>query len=240
LEPRITDKISPAFLIYGKNMAEREVNKDYDKLKSYSDLDEMFEQINDSINSSKKRKFILSHWGGFDEICHSECCSSAKTKNHFLELDKKLSAFVNSIKDTNTTIIITADHGQINTSKSKAIDLKDHPKLKETLLMPLCGEHRFTYCYVYPDKAKQFEEYIKKEMNFCCDVYKSSDLIKENIFGLFKPCEELKSRIGDYVLIMKDTYTFKDWLTDEKEFFLKTAHGGRSKEEMNVPLIWIK
>ncbi|MBU1644456.1 MAG: alkaline phosphatase family protein, partial [Nanoarchaeota archaeon] len=102
LKPRITDKIATSFLIYGKNMAEREVNRDYDKLKSYSDLDEMFKQIKDSINSSKKRKFILSHWGGFDEICHSEGCSSVKTKNHFLELDKKLSTFVNSIKDTNT------------------------------------------------------------------------------------------------------------------------------------------
>ncbi|MBU1705998.1 alkaline phosphatase family protein [Patescibacteria group bacterium] len=240
LEPRITDKISPSFLIYGKNMAEREVNKDYDKLKSYSNLDEMFKQIKDSINSSKKRKFILSHWGGFDEICHSEGCSSAKTKNHFLELDKKLSAFVNLIKDTNTTFIITSDHGQIDTSKSKAIDLKEHPKLKEMLRMPLCGEHRFTYCYVYPDKTKQFEEYIKKEMNFCCDIYKNSDLIKQNMFGLFKSCNELKSRIGDYVLIMKDTYTFKDWLPDEKEFFLKAVHGGKSKEEMNVTLIWIK
>ncbi|MBU1631816.1 MAG: alkaline phosphatase family protein, partial [Nanoarchaeota archaeon] len=183
---------------------------------------------------------ILSHWGGFDEICHSEGCSSVKTKNHFLELDKKLSTFVNSIKDTNTTLIITADHGQIDSSKSKAINLKDHPKLKETLRMPLCGEHRFTYCYVYPNKAKQFEEYVKTEMKNICDIYKSSDLIKQNMFGLFESCKELKSRIGDYVLIMKDDYTFKDWLPNEKEFFLKAVHGGTSKEEMNVPLIWIK
>ncbi|MDP2656053.1 MAG: alkaline phosphatase family protein [bacterium] len=240
LEKRITDKITNSFLIYGDDMAKRKINREYDKLKSYTTLNGMFRQIKKAIESSNKRKFILSHWGGFDGICHSEGCSSAKIKSHFLELDNKLAAFADSIKNTNTTVIITSDHGQIDTPKSKAINLKDHPELKETLRMPLCGEHRFAYCYVYPEKVKQFEKYVKTKLKDICELHKSSDLIDKNYFGLYKPNNKLKSRIGDYVLIMKDNYTLKDWLPNEKEFYLKAIHGGLSKEEMNVPLIWIK
>ncbi len=240
LERRITDKINPSFLIYGKDMSERKINKDYNKLKDYTSLDEMFSQIKESVNSSNKRKLIISHWGGFDGVSHENGCKSLKTKKHFMELDKKICAFINSIKETNTTLIITSDHGQIDTTKSKAIELDDHPKLKEMLAMPLCGEHRFTYCYVKPNKRKQFENYVKTKLKFCCDIYKSSELIKNNYFGLFKPNKKLKSRIGDYVLIMKDNYTFKDWLPHENKFYLLGIHGGLSKEEMLVPLIWIK
>lgn len=240
LEKRITDKINPSFLIYGDSMAKRKVNKEYNKLLSYQTLNEMFIQLVKAIKSSNKRKLIISHWGGFDEVCHLEGCSSLETKKHFFELDDKIAIFIDKIKGTNTTIIITSDHGQKDTDISKAIDLKDHPELKETLKMPLCGEHRFAYCYVLPDKVEQFEEYVKTKMEHYCYMHKSSDLIESNLFGLYKPNRKLKSRVGDYVLIMKDNYTLKDWLPHEKEFFSKGIHGGLSKEEMYVPLIWIK
>ncbi len=240
LEPRMTDKINPSFLIYGKDMSERKVNKEYNKLKDYSTLDEMFVQIKASMDSSKKRKLIICHWGGFDGVSHDNGCKSLKTNEHFMRLDKKICAFTNSIKETNTTIIITSDHGQIDTTQSKAIELDDHPELEEMLAMPLCGEHRFTYCYVKSNQRKQFENYVKTKLKFCCDIYKSSELIKNNYFGLFKPNNKLKSRIGDYVLIMKDNYTFKDWLPNENKFYLRGIHGGLSREEMLVPLIWIK
>ena len=41
-----------------------------------------------------------------------------------------------------TTLIVTADHGFVDSPADEAIDLAAHPGLRDTLLLPLCGEPR--------------------------------------------------------------------------------------------------
>jgi hypothetical protein len=150
-------------------------------------------------------------------------------------------SFVNSLKGTDTTLIITADHGIINTPKNKIINMKNHPKLKETLSMPLSGEHRFAYCYVKPSKERDFLKYVKTKLKKYCEVHKSEDLLKKNYFGLFTPHKNFIDRIGDYTLIMKDNYSLYDNPEYQKEKHYHIGeHGGLSKEELYVPLIVIK
>jgi hypothetical protein len=106
--------------------------------------------------------------------------------------------------------------------------------------MPLSGEPRVVYCYVNPQKIKDFENYVKTEFKDACDLYKSDELIKDNYFGLFEPNEKLKDRIGDYILIMKENYIMKDLVLGEEQHVYVGNHGGVSEEEMFVPLIVIE
>lgn len=206
----------------------------------HENLGGYFKEIRKIILSNNKRKFIHAYWNKYDSICHDNGIKSRKAMNHFRDLNKKLTSFLKSIEGTDTTVIITADHGAIDTEKSSRIKLSDHPKLKETLRLPLCAEARVVYCYVHPKKKKQFEDYINKKFRRYCNMYKSKDLVKKNYFGLFKPNKKLFDRVGDYVLIMKKNYILKDWIGNEKKKFNIGDHGGTSKEEMFVPLIVIK
>lgn len=205
-----------------------------------SSLNGFFMQIKKAINSSKRRKYIYAYWPGFDTICHNYGTKSIKTSRHFMAINKKLQSFLKSTKGTDTTIIITSDHGFIDTDKSKLIDLKDHPKLSDAMIIPLCGERRLAYCYVRPSKTRQFEDYVRKNLKHACYLYKSKDLIKKNYFGLFKPNKKFFGRVGDYVLIMKENYVIMDSLLGEKREFHIGNHGSVSKQEMYVPLIIIK
>ncbi len=64
--------------------------------------------------------------------------------------------------------------------------------------------------------------------------------ISKNHFGLFESNENLKDRIGDYILIFKKNYYMRDKLKGEGKRIPKLGyHGGLSKEEMLVPLILI-
>lgn len=152
-------------------------------------------------------------------------------------LDRMFRKFLDSIKGTDTTLIITADHGFVN---AKNIFMSDHPKLKECLVMPLCGEGRVAYCYVHPSKAKQFESYVRTRMKKYCWLYKSEDAVKKNMFGLQNPHPKLMDRIGDYVLVMKKNYLLKDTILDKKPDNLIGHHAGVSKEEMIVPLVLVR
>jgi len=207
---------------------------------SYNSLDGFFRQIKKAVKSSNKQKYIYAYWPEFDSLSHDYGINSKKTEKHFKKLDRKLKKFLKGIEGTNSLIIITSDHGFIDTTKKRTIILKQHPKLEECLTLPLCGEPRAVFCYVHPSKKKQFEKYVKTKLKNICYVYKSEDFIKKNYFGLFKPNRRLFDRIGDYILILKDNYVLKDNILGEKKHFHIGAHGGVSKEEMIVPLIVIK
>ncbi|MDM8558385.1 alkaline phosphatase family protein [Candidatus Parabeggiatoa sp. HSG14] len=191
-----------------------------------------------NITEESGKKFVYAYWSWYDHLCHEFGPDSELAFEHFQDLDNKLERFIKKLAGKDVTLLITADHGFIQAEHK--IDLKDHPKLKECLVMPLSGESRVAYCYVKPNKTKQFEQYVKEKLENFCHLYKSSELIEKNFFGLGKPHPKLQDRIGDFVLIMKEGCVLKDALMDESAEFMEGYHGGVSKEEMWVPLSVIR
>ena len=128
----------------------------------------------------------------------------------------------------------------IDSTKKTRIGLEDHPKLRECLSAPICGEPRTAFCYVHPAKTKDFEKYVKTKLKKICKLYKSRDLIKKGYYGLGKPNPDLYDRVSDYTLIMRKNYNLKDGLLGKKSEFNESDHGGTSYDEMMVPLIVFK
>lgn len=230
-------------IILPEGYSERDYNRYHNqgaKIASYKSLRDMLKKIEEALRSGRERKFIYAYWPNFDMYGHHYGIKHKKTLKHFQYLNKKIKKFTKRLKHADTTMIITADHGFVDTSKKKMIDVDKHPKLKECLTLPLCGEHRMAYCYVHPSKAKAFEAYVKKHFKNKCDIMKSEDMIKKNFFGLHKPSKKIFDRVGDYALIMKDNYFIRDTLEGEEPSEHVGRHGGISKEEMHVPLIVIR
>ena len=203
---------------------------------SYKNLNGFFKQINNALNSTNSRKYIFAYWPKFDSLSHKHGIESKQSENHFKTLEKRLNVLIKKLKN-DTTLIITSDHGFISTEQERVIKLEDHPKLKECLTMPFCGDSRVIYCYVHPSKTKQFEDYLKHNLSKYCDFYKSQELIDKNYFGLFEPNPKLFDRVGDYVLICKENYIIKDLLENEERDDNIGHHSGISEDEMLVPLI---
>jgi predicted AlkP superfamily pyrophosphatase or phosphodiesterase len=239
-----TEKIKiKSFLITKKEISRSDYTKTTSKrskIISYSKFDDFFKKIAKTIKSDKKRKYIQGYCPDFDSICHEYGINSKNAEKCFFTIEKGISKLITNIKDTDTTLIITADHGLLDTTKEKTIYLENHPKLKECLTLPLCGDARVAYCYVHPDKTGQFERYVKTKLKKCCDLHKSKDLIKKDYFGLFKEDKRLHDRIGDYTLIMKDNYCMLDQILNKKRKYLIGHHSGLSKDEMLVPLVVVK
>jgi predicted AlkP superfamily pyrophosphatase or phosphodiesterase len=165
----------------------------------YTTLQGLFRVISAAVNSSGRKKLIYAYWPEFDDICHSRGPKSKEAKNHLLQIDAALEKFLRSIDGTDTIVIITSDHGQIDTPLSKMIHLDSHPSLKDCLTLPLSGEPRFAYCYVRPSKAKEFERYIRKKLGHAFYLFRSEQLVKRHFFGKGKPDKRLYDRIGDYI-----------------------------------------
>jgi len=233
-----------SYIVTKKELINSAYNRTYNKeSKMYlykNSIKDFIKKIKKALKHNNEKKFIYAYWPEFDYLSHHFGANSNEVKEHFKELDEQFSNLLKSIHNIDTSILITADHGFIDTNESKTIYLKDHPELAETLTLPLSGDARNAYCYVRPSKTEKFESYILNNLNYACQLYKSEDLIKKNFFGLYEPNKKLFDRIGDYTLIMKENYIIKDFVLGEEEKSLIGHHGGMSKEEMFVPLIVIK
>ncbi len=232
-----------SYMIHPKEIMKSEFTKALGgkaEIKGYSKLNGLCKQINNSVKSNEQKKFIYAYWDGFDKIAHKYGVSSEESLNHFFQISKEIEKLINKLGGTNSKLIITADHGFIDTPRSRVIELDDHPELQDCLVLPFCGDARTIYCYVKPNKIKKFENYVKTHLNKFCDLYRSHDLIKKKAFGLYSPNKKLIERIGDYVLIMKENYVFKDRPLGSIKKNKIGRHSGLTKEEMLVPLIYIE
>ena len=202
----------------------------------YTDLASMLGKLRECLQSAQ-RQYIYAYWPDFDRLSHQFGNGSAQVAQHYAELDSALERFSQTVVGTHTLLLITADHGFIDTRPERVINVHAHPVLEDCLSLPLCGEPRVAYCYVHPHKSRTFVDYVQEHFAQQLRLYESHDLLAQGAFGLGKAHPQLAQRIGDYTLIMQDNYVIKDWLVGEKPFFHYGVHGGISAQEMQVPLM---
>ncbi len=210
------------------------------KRMGFSSLGELFSLLERLVKSGDEKKYIKAYWNGFDKVAHEEGANSILASKEIVDISLQLRDFVESIKDSDTSLIITSDHGFIDSEKEKSVRLEDHPGLQECLTLPLCGDYRSVFCYVRPSKTDEFEEYWEENLSDVSHLCRSENMIEENYFGLFEANQQLYSRIGDYTFIMKENYVFHDTLANEDEHFEIGNHGGVSEKEMYVPVAIIE
>jgi hypothetical protein len=205
----------------------------------YKGMEGLFGSILETTKSGGGRSITYAYWPDYDALAHDHGVGSPEVDSHFEQLDAAFGRFVKQLKGSGVRLIVTADHGFIDSSPDRTILLSDHPEIAESLVLPLCGEQRFAYCYVHPDRAERFQDYVRDKLAEYADLVPSSELIEQGWFGLGDAHPELKERVGHYTLVMKENYKIKEWVLGEKHYQHIGVHGGVSREEMLVPVVLV-
>ncbi len=205
----------------------------------YSDIDSFFGRIAEAISKTRKRSYVYSYWPTLDSISHILGCESLEAKAHLKEFDDKLRFFVEDVASTDTTLLITADHGFNDVKLEDVMHTRDHPMFMDCLSLPVCGDTRTGFCYVKPSKVSVFERYVETDLEGVCNLHKSEDLIQDGWFGLFEAHPMLPDRVGDYTLTFNEGHALLNYFPGLEPPELRGHHGGVSSDELNVPLIVI-
>lgn len=205
----------------------------------YETLEEMSEQIVQCVKRASSDQFIYAYWSEFDYLSHVHGNHSETVTQHYRQLQSAVAGIMQQLKGTRSVLLISADHGFIDTSPQQCITVNNHPELQQCLSMPLSGEPRAAYCYVKPGCHETFVNYLHEHFSEQLQCVASHDLLARHVFGLGEAHPALASRIGDYTLIMKENFIIKDWMASENHFFHTGVHGGVSFQEMYVPLIML-
>ena len=231
---------TPSYVVVPNRIAFSEFNVTHSgnaTIRPYPSFSKFYGTIGRIAHESDQPKYIYAYWPGFDRIAHEHGVDSKASTAHLAELDAAFDHFLTQLKGTNSTVIVTADHGMIDSNTKSLTELDEQSELVKMLAQPLCGERRAAYCYVNESQRNNFEAYIAEHLSNRAWLFKSEDLIAQGLFGRGQPNLHLRKRIGDYTLIMKENYTIKDWLPGEHRYRHIGTHGGMSLEEMYVPLI---
>jgi hypothetical protein len=203
----------------------------------YSKLNGLLTTVHDLVRSAKGRQYVYAYYSELDALAHAHGVESDTASRELASLDRAFGQFLDAIAGSDTLIIVTADHGFIDTQPNTVINLSEHPELVNMLSVPLCGEPRVAYCYLAAGRNGAFEGYVNKHLSHYATTHRSSELIDEGWFGPGVPNSELAGRIGDYTLIMKENYVIRDQLPGEHRHVQIGVHGGISEDEMLVPLM---
>lgn len=229
-----------ATLVSPRDIATSEFNRYHSgsaAVRDYKTLAELFAQTEAAIRASTEPSYTYAYFPELDSLAHRHGVASAEVAAQFAALDEAFGAFLAAIADTDSIVLACADHGFIDSPQGRRIDLAQHPELAATLARPLCGEVRVVYCYVRPEAAGRFQAYVREAFGDCMDLFSGRELIAQGWFGPGAADPRLASRIGDYVLVMREDWTLKDWLPGEKRHAQIGVHAGVSGDEMFVPLV---
>ena len=203
----------------------------------YASLDECFARVAAIVKDTEQRSFIHVYWPTLDAIAHEHGINSGQTGRCFERLDEAFGRFLAAIAGSDSAVVVTADHGFIDRSPDRLLELDDYPELARMLVLPLCGEQRVVYAYVRPECCQDFEALVTTRLGAAAALFRSQELVDAGWFGLGRPDPRLLDRIGHYTLVMRGNWTLADLLPGEKRHAMIGVHGGVSAAEMTVPLI---
>lgn len=172
-------------------------------------------------------KYIYAYWNQPDGFLHSNGCSSNVVKELLKKIESTVNKLVNELEDT--LIIVTADHGHIDTDY---VVLQDYPKICDCLIRLPSLEPRVLNFFIKEDKKEIFEREFKKEFGDKFLLMPMEEALEKNIFGTGKHHENFREMLGDYLAIATDNLTI--YYTDEKWV---SMHGSLTEDEMLIPLI---
>ena len=184
------------------------------------------------LTKEDSKKFIYAYIENPDKLMHKYGIDSKEVIEEVKSINKKIENLSKKLKDT--LILVTADHGLINT---ETILFKDSlPKMYEMLerttsIEPRCVGIKLKENVKKEDFIKLYEKELEKDFK----LLTQEEVIKNKLFGE-EDSSYLRDNIGDYLLIGK---TNKLLIDNEIVPDFKANHAGVTKEELVVPLIII-
>ncbi len=207
---------------------------------AYDNLAGFVAQTEAAVKSGRNRKFVYAYYPEFDTSSHRFGVASEQTAAVFSAIDAAFADLLRRLAGTDTAIILTADHGFIDCPAQNALDTADCPGLTELLARPLTGERRVAFCHVVAGRKAEFAELASNWLGEKADVIPGQVVLDEGWFGKGDLHPNIADRPGDFVLMMRESYTVKDWLPGEPRHLHIGNHGGMSADEMYIPLVFAR
>ena len=196
---------------------------------TYNDIDEMLLMIKSNLNI-KEKNYVYAYYMDPDSTLHVNGNDSKEVLSILKMINDKCEKFANDLNDT--LLIITADHGHID---SDYIYLCDYPDLFDLITSNVWLEGRCC-AFNVTDKVL-FKELFNKYFSEYFKLMSKDEVIESKLFGLNNENKYFEDLIGDFIALAKSDKIFK---YKRGGHIFKSNHAGFTEKEMYVPLIMVR
>ena len=176
------------------------------------------------------RKYIFAYWDEPDGLLHSSGCASVPVHEALVEMENTVRKLTGELEDT--LVIVTADHGHIDTDH---ILWQDYPELADCLIRLPSLEPRALNFFVREEKKAFFEKKFNRLLGDCYLLLPMEEVIERQLFGTGKPHPLFRSMLGDYLALATGPKTL--WFKKPPEKWWVSMHASVTEDEVLVPLI---
>ena len=176
------------------------------------------------------RKYIYAYYDQPDTTMHDTGCFSERSKETLRKLERQVETLCDELEDT--LVIVTADHGHINT---RTVSITDHPMIKDCLVRLPSIEPRALNLFVKPDKKEFFEKEFDRLFGNDFVLMTKQEVLEWHLLGIGKEHECLNGMLGDYLAVAIGDLTIFNTEEEAEQFI--GVHAGLTEEEMTIPLI---
>ncbi len=200
-------------------------------------IDMLCDSIKTICNNNDKN-FILAYSEQPDALLHKYGCESSEVKEFITQTEKKIEKMCNELKESNTLVIVSADHGHKDIKKIyNILDLKE---VQDCIIMPPSLESRMVTFWVKEDKKEKFEKFFKESMKDEFILFTKEEFLEKNLLGYGKKHPKIDDFIGNYIAVaIGDAIIKLETNISKEKSNKKSTHCGFTPNEMEVPLIVI-
>ncbi len=227
------------------NRAHSRVSFKGSEIVPYNDAQSLFSALLDTLKKSQVTpSYNYVYWGKIDAAGHEYGLDSSEYEQAVDAYFDELDSFLSSISGIDRTLfVISADHGQINVNSEETIYLDAIPGLSELFKTSVNGKQilpwggaREVFLAIKEGQQEYAIELLHAAIGQHVEIVRSEDALDGGLFGASANLHpDFRSRIGDIIVLPKDSNTA--WYHHPSEGMLerKGDHGGLTDSEIKVP-----
>ncbi len=179
------------------------------------------------------KNLILGYWSNPDSTIHKKGLNTPTVLSIMQDINTEMQKLADQI-DKETLVIITADHGIIDTEE---IFINEIAGFDECFKNPPAMEARSVSFFIKENKKNQFLTLFNRYFKEDFLLFTHDEYINSGLLGTGKKHKKIDDFVGDYVAVSHGKRALCYYTKKEKAIRLMADHAGITKEEMEVPLI---
>jgi len=189
--------------------------------------------------------YIYAYWPTVDTIAHVLGPLTAEHSAEVAALDFQIGRLVKSLPNRgDTLLLLTADHGHVDTTPEQNVAFAEHPELLEMLRVPPAGERRAVYMYPKAGLGEQVVAYVRERMRDVAAPMLRDEAVRLGLFGPGPLSARAAGRIGEVLLFPRGNLQMispaetTDGAAAPRAF--RGLHGGLTADEALVPFLAVR